>query len=169
MQQQYDNSFLQEDEIDLKELFLTIWNNKFKIAFFTFLVTSLTIVYTLSIPNSYESSTNLVPQTQAKPSLGGLGALAGMAGIDLGGSGDIDAATSFQTILEDYSFEEYMIEKYNLIDKFNLKKENLVFALNYDKVYNFFNNKKEVKEKQPLVEQKFNTYKKILGIIYYFI
>lgn len=158
--------YLQEDEIDLKELFATIWNNKFKIAAFSFVVTSLTIAYTLSIPNSYSSSTNLVSQTQAKPSLGGLGALAGMAGIDLGGGGEIDAATSFETILKDYSFQEKIIKKYSLIEKLKPKKENLVFALGYDGIYNLFNSEQANEdEKKPLDEQMFDTYKTILQTI----
>ena len=160
--QQYN--CIEEDEIDLRELFGTIWKNKFKIAFFTFVVTSLTIAYTLSIPNSYKSETLLVPQTQAKPSLGGLGALAGLAGVDLGGGGNIDATTSLQTILNDYSFEQYMIKKYNLIEKFKIKKENLVFALNYDKIYNYLHNDKE-EEQKTLDEQIFDIYKTILDTI----
>jgi len=105
-----------------------------------------------------------VPQTQAKPSLGGLGALAGLAGVDLGGGGNIDATTSLQTILNDYSFEQYMIKKYNLIEKFNVKKENLVFALNYDKIYNYLHNDKE-EEQKTLDEQIFDIYKTILDTI----
>lgn len=159
------NQYLQEDEIDLRELFATIWNNKFKIAFFTFVVTSLTIAYTLAIPNSYSSSTNLVPQTQAKSSFGGLGALAGIAGIDIGGGGEIDAATSFETILKDYSFQKFMIEKYNLIEKFEIKKENLVFALGYDGIYQLLFSKKDTTEETDRDEQMFDTYKSLLETI----
>ena len=155
---------IEEDEIDLRELFATIWNNKFKIVFFTFVVTSLTIAYTLSIPNSYKSETKLVSQTQAKPSLGGLSALAGMAGIDLGGGGTIDPATSFNTILNDFSFQKYMIEKYNLVNKLDIKKEDLVFALNYDGIYTFLQNKKK-KEKFSKEELEYNAFQKLIKMI----
>jgi len=159
------NNYIEEDEIDLRELFSTIWNNKFKIAFFSFVITSLTIAYTLSLPNSYTSSTNLVPQTSAKPSLGGLGALAGMAGIDIGGGGEIDATTSFDTILKDSAFEKKMIEKYNLIEKLKLKKENLVFALGYDGIYEILHSKTEEDEKKDKDEEIFTTYKALLDMI----
>ena len=159
-----NNEVIMEDEIDLRELFSTIYKNKFKIFFLTFIITSLTVVYTLSIPNSYKSQTKLVSQTQAKPTLGGLGALAGMAGIDLGGSGDIDAVTSLETILTDYSFEQYMIKKYNLIDKFVPKHDNLVFALAYDDVYNMLHTKSS-KSDVTLEEKTYNTYKEILKTI----
>ena len=155
------NQEILEDEIDLRELFNTINKNRVKIFILTLVVTSLAVIYALSIPNSYKSQTILVPQTEAKPSLGGLSALAGMAGVDLGGSGQIDAATSFETILKDYSFEQYMIEKYNLIDKFTLKQENLVFALSFDGFYNMFHF--ESSEDSVNIEEKtYSTYQKIL-------
>ena len=156
---------LEEDEIDLKELFSTIWNNKFKIVFFVFIVTSLTIIYTLSLPNSYISQTLLVPQTKAKTSLGGLGALAGMAGIDIGSSGgDIDIEASLNTILKDFEFEKRLIKKYNLVEKLKPKKENLVFALSYDGIYNFLHKAKK-DEKLSYDDMVFNTYKTILDTI----
>ncbi len=157
--------FIEEDEIDLRELFSTIWNNKFKIIFFTFIVTSLTIAYTLSIPNSYKSSTLLVPQTQAKPSLGGLSALAGMAGIDLGGSGAIDPATSFNTILNDFSFQKVIINKYDLSEKLIPNENNLVFALGYDKVYKIINDSNQKTEKLSKDDIIYNTYKSLSKII----
>ena len=155
------NQEILEDEIDLRELFNTINKNRVKIFILTLIITSLAVIYALSIPNSYKSQTILVPQTEAKPSLGGLSTLAGMARVDLGGSGQIDAATSFETILKDYSFEQYMIEKYNLIDKFTLKQENLVFALSFDGFYNMFHF--ESSEDSVNIEEKtYSTYQKIL-------
>ena len=160
------NQEILEDEIDLRELFNTINKNRVKIFILTLVVTSLAVIYALSIPNSYKSQTILVPQTEAKPSLGGLSTLAGMAGVDLGGSGQIDAATSFETILKDYSFEQYMIEKYNLIDKFTLKQENLVFALSFDGFYNMFHfesSEDSVNEDSVNIEEKtYSTYQEIL-------
>ena len=159
------NNYIEEDEIDLRELFLTIWKNKIKIIIFTFLVTSLSIIYALSIPNSYKSTTLLVSQTQAKPSLGGLGALAGMAGINLGSnSGDIDTVTSFNTILNDFEFEKKIIEKYNLIEKIVPKDENLVFAMGIDDIYKLLHSKVG-NEKAPKEAILFETYKNILSMV----
>lgn len=158
-------NYIEEDEIDLRELFSTIWNNKFKIMFFTFIVTSLTITYTLSIPNSYSSKTELIPQSKAKPSLGGLGALAGMAGIDIGSGGDIDAVTSMQTIFKDFSFQKMVIDKYDLINKLEVKKENLVFALGYDEIYKFMNDDKKEEDKISKEEKYFNTYKSLIDFV----
>lgn len=158
-----NNTEIIEDEIDLKELFNTIYKNKFKIILLTFIVTLLTVLYTLSIPNSYKSQTMLIPQTQAKQSLGGLGALAGMAGIDLGGSGSLSPAIAAETILKDYSFEKYMIEKYNLYEKFIPKQNNLVFAFSYNGIYNLLH--KESVNNLREDEKTYNTYKNILSTI----
>ena len=160
-----NNNYLEEDEIDLRELFKTIWNNKFKIIFFTFIITGLTIIYTLSIPNSYKSHITLVPHTQSKPSLGGLGALAGIAGIDLGGSGSVDAATSFNTIFKDFLFQQSIIKKYHFNDKLIMKKENLVFAFGYDKIYNYIHTEKNKKTTQSDNDIVFNTYKSLLSMV----
>ena len=160
-----DTNYIEEDEIDLRELFSTIWNNKFKIIFFTFIVTSFTIVYTLSIPNSYKSSTSLVSQTQAKASLGGLSALAGIAGIDLGGGGKVDAVTSFNTILNDFSFQKRIIEKYKLDEKLVPNEKNLVFALGYDGIYKMFSSDTSQAEKQSQDDIYYNTYKSITKMV----
>jgi len=164
--EEYNKNYVEEDEIDLKELFGTIWKNKIKIAFFTFIVTTLTILYSLSIPNSYKSNTILIPQEQAKSSLGGLGALAGMAGIDIGGGSSIDAATSFNTIFNDFNFQNKIIKKYNLNEKLKVKSENLVFALGYDGIYNFLKDEEGEKDSEiSLEELTFNTYKDLLKMV----
>jgi len=133
---------IQEDEIDLRELFSTIAKNKFKIIGFSFIVTMLSIAYALSKPNVYASSTLLVAQGQAKSSVsGGLSALAGMAGISLGGSKEVDVATSFDTVLKDFAFQKMMIKKYNLATKIKVDESRLVFALNYNGIYKLLNPK----------------------------
>jgi len=135
----------EEDEIDLRELFATIGRYKKKITLFTFVVVSLVLVYLLATPNSYSSKAVLAPQEQQKGiSLGGLGALAGMAGISLGG-GQMDAFTSLKTILENYDFQKYVIEKHHLIDRWydeNLTK-GYVFALGFDGLFRLFHFKPE--------------------------
>lgn len=158
-------NYIEEDEIDLKELFEIIWKYKIKIAFFTFIVTTLTILYSLSIPNSYKSETILIPQEQAKPSLGGLGALAGMAGIDIGGGSSIDAATSFNTIFNDFDFQKKIIKKYNLNEKLKIKTDNLVFALGYDGIYKLLKGEKKEDKSISLDELTFNSYKQLLKMV----
>jgi len=155
----------EEDEIDLRELFATIGRYKGKIALFTAAVVSLVLVYLLATPNSYSSKAVLAPQEQQQGvSLGGgLGALAGMAGISLGG-GQMDAFTSLKTILEDYDFQKYVIEKHDLIDRWydeNLTK-GYVFALGYDGLFKLFHSKPEYAHDEKTL---FEVYKALKGSV----
>jgi len=156
MSYQQTNEFIQEDEIDLRELFNTIYSNKFKIVAFSFIITLLTIIYTMSIPNSYKSEVILSPQEQSKgSSLGGLGALAGLAGVSLGGSSSMDAFSSLNTIINNNTFNKMMIEKYDLASRLSMKNmdKNLVFAMNDRRIYDLFrtdNDSEKMKNKDNL-------------------
>ena len=127
-------NYIEEDEIDLKELFNTILKYKYKIAIFSFILTILTLCYVLSLPNSYKSEIILAPQGDDKSSGGGLASLASLAGVSLGGSSGKDPFTMMQTTLKDYDFNKYIIKKYNLIEKFE-NPQNLVFSLGFDGFY----------------------------------
>lgn len=163
---------LQEDEIDLKELAKTIGKYKWKILFFSILVTGLAVVFALSKPNEYESSTLLMPQENAKPSLGGgLAALAGMAGVDVGGSGAPGAEESFNALLNNYDFMKTFIEKYDIHTKLASEDsvKNYKFALEYDGIYKILKGQnkevREIKSSGASEDKIFNTFKSLSGII----
>lgn len=148
-----------EDEIDLRELFSTLKKHIRKILLFVGIVVGITLIYVLSIPNSYKSSTILAPQSQGKTTLGGLSALAGMAGIDIGGGGEVDTFNYLNTILDDYRFNVYLIEKYSLDQRIKGNEKNFVFALGFRAFYDLFHNAKEKdKNKEALL---FETYQKL--------
>jgi len=158
---------IEEDEIDLKELFNTILNNKFKIVAITFIITSLSILYTLTMPNSYKSLVILAPQEQSKGmSLGGLSALAGIAGVNLEGS-SMDTFNSMKTILNDNSFQEMVIKNHNLTQKLTSKymDKNLVFALGSRSVYDILKSDTENNTSQAQDLIMFNTINKLKKVI----
>jgi len=138
-----------EDEIDLKELFATIWKHKLFILLFTFVVTVFSIIYALAKPNEYKIYTILAPQEQSKSaSLGGLGALASMAGVNLGSNSGITPDIAFQSLLDDYPFMKKFIQKNRLDQKLSdpaLTKD-YIFALGYNGIYNLFHVKAEKKD-----------------------
>lgn len=155
--------YIEEDEIDLRELFNTIKKNIFKIIAFSVITTILTLVYVLSIPNSYKSQTVLIEQGQAKPSMGGLGALAGLAGIDMGG-GSMSAVDSLQAVISDYNFNIALIKKYNLDKKFVLDVDTTNFV--YPFGLRLFEKEKDTQEEQLNEEDiNFQTYKILQSII----
>ncbi|RUM64722.1 MAG: hypothetical protein DSZ05_07005 [Sulfurospirillum sp.] len=172
VQEQNNTQCLEEDEIDLRELFATIWANKFTIMAISLLITSLAILYALYKPNVYTSKSILIPKDQGgKPSIsGGAAAMAAMAGINLGGGGGLDIDGLFKNLLSDYAFNKPLIKKYRLdamlspeaIDK------HLVFAANQRAVYDFIKGYSEgegEKKKKHYDEILFDTFKKLKNIL----
>lgn len=143
-----------EEEIDLRELFNTILRYKYKIAMFSFGILIITLIYVLSIPNSYKSEIILSPQGDSKSAGGGLASLASLAGVSLGGADSKDPFTMMKTTLKDYEFNKNIIEKYNLIEKFE-NPQNLVFALGLDTFYSA--PKKDIEKKISIDEKIYNT------------
>ena len=70
----FQNTEAFDDEIDLKELFLVLWNGKLVITLITGFVAACTVLFALSLPNIYESKALLAPKGED-----GAGGLAGLA------------------------------------------------------------------------------------------
>lgn len=112
------NQNIAEDEVDLKQLFLALWMGKWTIAATSFLAALVAVVYTLNLPNVYNSEALLAPAEEGGS--GGLSALAGqfgglasLAGINLTGvSGD--KVTIALELLKSRQFIGEFIEKNGL-------------------------------------------------------
>jgi uncharacterized protein involved in exopolysaccharide biosynthesis len=138
-----------DDEIDLIELAAIIWKRKLYIIGFVFVVSVITVIYTLSLDNIYESKAVLKPtaQTSTQNSLGGLSSLAGFAGININSGGSVYADIS--VLLSDKSFiskfvkmnefapvivyDKKLLQEQDFIDNENLNfyeliKTNLTFS-----------------------------------------
>lgn len=141
MQETITNPF---KSIDIKKIFTLLLSKKYQILLFSFVVTSLVLLYALSIPNSYKVTTVFEKQggSSSKGANGGLSALAGLAGISVGVSTDT-LIPKMQYILNDYAFNNKIVNKYNLhevlVDQ-NFSKQ-YVFAKNISLIYNLFNSK----------------------------
>lgn len=160
-------NYIEEDEIDLKELFGTIWKHKFTIAIFALFITSAALLIALKKPNVYTSSTILILKESDGPSIsGGAAALAAMAGVNIGGSGSgIDVSSLFQNLLGNYSFNKEIIEKYHIdemLSDTNIEK-NLVFAANKREVYDFF--KFESEDERDYDEVVFDTFEMLQEVL----
>ena len=106
------------DEIDLKELFLVLWEGKYLIGLVTSIAAMVSVVIALMLPNIYHSVSVLVPKSgdsgsgQLARSYGGIAALAGVA-LPSGGSGDAQLAKqaiSSVTFVENYLMDEILVE-----------------------------------------------------------
>jgi uncharacterized protein involved in exopolysaccharide biosynthesis len=120
MSQEYNSPQVEDDEIDLAELWRAIWAGKFIIIAITFVFAVASVFYALSKPDVYKASVLLSPVSSQGGS-GGLGALAGqfgglasLAGINLGGGGGDQTSIALAT-LESRSFIENFIKKHDLL------------------------------------------------------
>lgn len=79
------NTFNDSDEIDLKRLFEILWEGKNIIIGFILIFSIAAVLYSLSLPNIYQSSALLSPvsKNNSNQSLQGVGGLASLAGIDI--------------------------------------------------------------------------------------
>ena len=151
---------IEDDEIDLKELLDTILRYKKFIAIFTFIAVLSTLVAVIMMPNVYKSKIVLAPQVKSKNIGGGLSSLAAMAGINLGGGGDSgDPYVVMKAVLSDDSFYRYMIEKYNLIEKFS-NPQNIVYPFGLK-----FKKKDKNDKSKSLEEGIFNLTKELKNSI----
>jgi len=87
----------EEDEIDLLEYWRLIWSKRRLILSVTFAVAILAAGISLLMPNIYRAEVVLAPVSDGSSksgglsaALGGLGGLASMAGISLGGGGSVE-------------------------------------------------------------------------------
>jgi hypothetical protein len=93
MQEAYSNKHPNDfdDETDLRELFDVLLEGKWIIVSLTAFVSIIGVIYSLLLPNIYESKSILVPVNPSSGiagALGSYGGIAGIAGINLPAGGD---------------------------------------------------------------------------------
>ena len=105
-----------DDEIDLRQLFATLWQGKWIIVATTILFAVAGVFYALSKPNIYQASVLLAP-AQNEGNSGGisgqLGGLASLAGINLGGGGSNKTVIA-KEVLKSRAFLTDFIHRHNL-------------------------------------------------------
>lgn len=155
MSENTGNTCIEEDEIDLRELWKTILKGKKIIAIITLVVVAITLVYALKLPNVYKSEAVLIPSSEdSGPSLGGLGGLAAMAGVSIGGGGSMTPDVAFNSLLNNYEFMKKFVINNKILEYYNGKKvdENYVFALGFRGFYDLF--KSEVDEEEYDIDKE---------------
>jgi uncharacterized protein involved in exopolysaccharide biosynthesis len=122
----HSNDF--DDEIDLRELFYVLLEGKWIIVSLTAFVSIIGVIYSLSLPNIYQSKTMLVtvnPSSGISGALGSYSGLAGIAGISLpSGGGEGNSAKAMQKITSLSFFENNILPNINLPDLMAIKSWN---------------------------------------------
>ncbi|MEA1917339.1 MAG: Wzz/FepE/Etk N-terminal domain-containing protein [Campylobacterota bacterium] len=126
---QNSNQHIEEDEIDLRELFSTIWRHKLFIAIFSFFVTFSAIVYALSKPNIYESKAIFLPTKSENSNKIIPEGLDGFVTLSIGKNAGV--YETYQQLLNSYDFTKGFILKSKIYEKF-YNNEDYVYALGLD-------------------------------------
>ena len=135
-----------DDEIDLRELFYVLLEGKWIIVSLTAFVSIIGVIYSLLLPNIYESKAMLVPVNSSSGISGALGSysgIAGLAGISLLPGGDENnSAKAIQKISSLSFFENNILANIHLPDlmaakSWNSKKNTLAFD---ESIYDTDNN-----------------------------
>jgi uncharacterized protein involved in exopolysaccharide biosynthesis len=107
--------YYSDDEIDLRDLFATLWRGKWIILLFTVVFAAGGVAYALSKPDIYQASVLLAPtQSESGPNLGGqLGGLASLAGINIGSGGNNQAVMA-KAVLQSKAFLRDFIHRHDL-------------------------------------------------------
>lgn len=105
-----------DDEIDLRELFATLWSGKWLIMLVTLMFALGGVAYALYKPNIYQASVLLAPAND-EGNVGGiggqLGGLASLAGINLGSGGGTQTLIA-KEVLQSRVFLTNFIKRHNL-------------------------------------------------------
>lgn len=107
----------EEQEIDLIKLAQNVWADRRLVFKWCGIAVIVGLVVAFSIPREYSTSVTLAPEASSKNASGGMGALAAMTGINIGGSAGEDAlspelypdivnSTPFLTDLFDIQIED---------------------------------------------------------------
>jgi len=116
------------DEINIRELFYILKEGKWIIVSVTTLMTLIGVIYSLLLPNIYESKALLVPVNSSSGisgALGGYSSLAGLAGINLpSGSNEGNSEKAIQKINSLSFFENNILTNIYLPDLMAVKSWN---------------------------------------------
>lgn len=106
-------SVINDDEIDLMELFESLWLAKLKIFVITGFFAICSLLYALSLPDYYKATALLAPAQSTgdglSTTLGQLSGLASLAGVNIMGGGKSSESQIAQEIMKSWDFIEQFI------------------------------------------------------------
>ncbi|MGP1478958.1 MAG: Wzz/FepE/Etk N-terminal domain-containing protein [Capnocytophaga sp.] len=106
-----ENELIKEDEIDLLQLFYKVWAGRKLILLVTIVFLILGILVALFSAKEYTATTIMVPQTSDSKSGGGLGNLAALAGVNLGGgASETLPLTTYEKIIQSVPFKKRLVQ-----------------------------------------------------------
>tara|TARA_B100000674_G_C37964916_1_gene974072 strand:- start:573 stop:1769 length:1197 start_codon:yes stop_codon:yes gene_type:complete len=113
-----------EDEIDIRVFFLRLWDARKIIVFFTFLVSLLTVIVVISIPNIYVAKAIFLPPKSANSGMSAmlsqLSAIPFLAGVGVDSDSVADPLEVLQAHLKKKENLWKVIKKFNLVSYYKI-------------------------------------------------
>ncbi|MGW7675722.1 Wzz/FepE/Etk N-terminal domain-containing protein [Shewanella sp. S23-S33] len=168
---------VQDDEIDLRELFSVIWQGKWLIIVITAVFAIGSVVFAIMQPNIYKSEALLAPAAEEQG--GGLsalasqfGGLASLAGVNLGAKGGTDKTQLAIEVLKSRQFTSDFVQKHNILSdlmaakKWNREADKLIYDEDdYIEATNTWVRDVELPIKpEPSMQEAYKVFSKILSI-----
>ncbi|GIU37006.1 LPS biosynthesis protein [Shewanella hafniensis] len=168
---------MQDDEIDLRELFSVIWQGKWLVIAITAVFAIGSVVFAIMQPNIYKSEALLAPAAEEQG--GGLsalasqfGGLASLAGVNLGAKGGTDKTQLAIEVLKSRQFTSDFIQKHNILadlmaaEKWDRDTDKLIYD---EDAYNEATNTwvREVKaplKPEPSMQEAYKVFSKIIAV-----
>ena len=164
-----DNTEILKEEIDLKEIFSAIWQGKYLIVSLAASFSILAMIYSLSLPNIYQSKALLSPvgEDNINNTFQNYAGLASLAGIDISPQGkDKNTLRALEKVNSFSFFKENILPKIFLpdlvaVDSWNANENIIEYD---DNLYNQNLDKWIAKSKIPSEQESFKVFKKILNV-----
>ena len=164
-----------DGEIDLRELFNVLWEAKWIIFSVTAFISIIGVIYSLLLPNIYESKALLVPAKTSESisgSLGRVGNLAGLArinlptGIDYGNAGKATHKIKSLSFFEDNILPNIYLPDLMAVKSWDRKTNKIIYDDNiYDTNTNtWLTDYSYPKQKKPSAQKSFIAFKSKLNL-----
>jgi len=165
-----------DDEIDLKELFMVLWQGKWWISGITAVAAVIAVVVALMMPNIYTSSALLAPADSGAGGMSSLvkqyGGLASLAGVSLPGGGDSSKAGLAKELMKSRAFLADFIERRQILPElmaaksWNANTGELSFDADlYDaKTQTWVREVDPPKQAQPTLQEAHKAFTEILAV-----
>ena len=172
MNDNFEKPLIHEGEINLLLLIKEFWKKKLFIFLFTSISAISSVLYSLNLPNIYQSSALLAPSDSrsqgASSGLGGLSSLAGIAGISIPNAGDSKMKEAL-AILNSHQFIEDFIIRHDLVVPIMASKgwdKNTNNLILNDELYNVEKKiwyEKDGKSLEPSIQQTVKKYREMVS------
>tara|TARA_Y100001935_G_scaffold100216_1_gene83388 strand:- start:6723 stop:7643 length:921 start_codon:yes stop_codon:yes gene_type:complete len=163
--QKHNNDKYVEDEVNIIKILQDLWENKLIIIISTSIFSILAVLYSLSLPNIYDSKTLLspvVPEGGAVQSASSISGLASIAGIDVTSKSSSNSAKALKKITSLSFFKDNILPNIFLpdlmaVDYWDDVTNTIMYKSNYDQETDSWN---EI----PSVQQSYKVFLSVLNV-----